>query len=106
MHRSTAVCVALILVFSGWGPGTAAAKARTYLCVYERHPVSLMGQNIMKPSGRGLLLIRTFMDEVIHNETGNRITLVKRKPVNDSLVETSPPAESLTGSKAADTDPE
>ncbi len=29
-------------------------------------------------SGRGLLLIRTFMDEVTHNERGNEITMVKR----------------------------
>ncbi|APR79641.1 Sigma-54 dependent transcriptional regulator [Minicystis rosea] len=29
-------------------------------------------------SGRGLLLIRTFMDEVRHNERGNEITLIKR----------------------------
>ncbi len=28
--------------------------------------------------GRGLLLIRTFMDEVTHNERGNEITMVKR----------------------------
>ena len=34
--------------------------------------------NLEKPSGRGLLLIRTFMDEVRHNETGNEITMVKR----------------------------
>jgi anti-sigma regulatory factor (Ser/Thr protein kinase) len=31
------------------------------------------------PSGRGLLLIRTFMDEVSFNPTGNQITLVKRR---------------------------
>ena len=30
-------------------------------------------------SGRGLLLIRSFMDEVHHNETGNQITMIKRK---------------------------
>jgi CheY-like chemotaxis protein len=29
-------------------------------------------------SGRGLLLIRTFMDEVRHNERGNEITMIKR----------------------------
>ena len=29
--------------------------------------------------GRGLLLIRTFMDEVRFNPVGNRITLVKRR---------------------------
>jgi CheY-like chemotaxis protein/anti-sigma regulatory factor (Ser/Thr protein kinase) len=35
--------------------------------------------NIEKASGRGLLLIRTFMDEVRHNSSGNEITLVKRR---------------------------
>ena len=34
--------------------------------------------NLEKRSGRGLLLIRTFMDEVRHNDKGNEITLVKR----------------------------
>jgi CheY-like chemotaxis protein/anti-sigma regulatory factor (Ser/Thr protein kinase) len=34
--------------------------------------------NLEKLSGRGLLLIRTFMDQVYHNEAGNEITLVKR----------------------------
>jgi CheY-like chemotaxis protein len=32
-----------------------------------------------KVSDRGLLLVRTFMDEVTHNETGNELTLVKRR---------------------------
>lgn len=32
-----------------------------------------------KVGGRGLLLIRTFMDQVRHNEKGNEITLVKRR---------------------------
>jgi CheY-like chemotaxis protein len=35
--------------------------------------------NMEKASGRGLLLIRTFMDEVRHNPAGNQITLVKRR---------------------------
>jgi CheY-like chemotaxis protein len=34
--------------------------------------------NLERASGRGLLLIRTFMDEVRHNDSGNEITLVKR----------------------------
>jgi anti-sigma regulatory factor (Ser/Thr protein kinase) len=34
--------------------------------------------SLQKPSGRGLLLIRAFMDEVSHNAIGNQITLVKR----------------------------
>lgn len=36
-------------------------------------------KNLARLSGRGLLLIRTFMDEVRHNDTGNEITLVKRR---------------------------
>ncbi len=35
-------------------------------------------EDLMRIGGRGLLLIRTFMDEVTFNETGNRITLIKR----------------------------
>jgi len=36
-------------------------------------------ENIGKISGRGLLLIRTFMDDVVFNDTGNEITLTKKK---------------------------
>ena len=36
-------------------------------------------ENIRKPSGRGLLLIRSFMDEVLHNASGNHITLIKNR---------------------------
>ena len=32
-----------------------------------------------KEFGRGLLLIRTFMDEVHHNARGNEITMIKRR---------------------------
>ncbi|MGE0608143.1 MAG: ATP-binding protein, partial [Pirellulales bacterium] len=35
--------------------------------------------NLEKASGRGLLLMRSFMDEVTYNATGNQITLVKRR---------------------------
>jgi CheY-like chemotaxis protein/anti-sigma regulatory factor (Ser/Thr protein kinase) len=34
--------------------------------------------NLERASGRGLLLIRTFMTEVRHNDRGNEITLVRR----------------------------
>jgi anti-sigma regulatory factor (Ser/Thr protein kinase) len=34
--------------------------------------------NLGRASGRGLLLIRTFMDHVAHNEKGNEITMIKR----------------------------
>lgn len=36
-------------------------------------------EDLMRIGGRGLLLIRTFMDEVSHNASGNAITLVKRQ---------------------------
>jgi CheY-like chemotaxis protein len=35
--------------------------------------------NLERVSGRGLLLIRTFMDEVRHNAKGNEITMIKRR---------------------------
>ncbi len=34
--------------------------------------------NLEKASGRGILLMRTFMDEVHFNEAGNEVTLIKR----------------------------
>ncbi|MFM9963717.1 MAG: response regulator [Planctomycetaceae bacterium] len=34
--------------------------------------------NLEKASGRGILLMRSFMDEIIFNEQGNQVTLVKR----------------------------
>jgi CheY-like chemotaxis protein len=36
-------------------------------------------ENLLKASGRGSLLIKNFMDEVSHNESGNQITMVKRR---------------------------
>ncbi len=35
--------------------------------------------NLEKLSGRGLLLIRSFMDDVKHNAAGNEITMIKRR---------------------------
>ncbi|SFH52726.1 ATP-binding response regulator [Planctomicrobium piriforme] len=34
--------------------------------------------NIERPCGRGLLLMRTFMDEVTYNDRGNEVTMLKR----------------------------
>ncbi|HEY7153302.1 MAG TPA: response regulator [Gemmataceae bacterium] len=39
--------------------------------------------NLEKITGRGLLLIRTFMDEVRHNERGNEIVMVKRRRIEN-----------------------
>src|SRR5262245_58846614 len=35
--------------------------------------------NLERESGRGLLLMRTFMDEVKYSPSGNQVTLVKRR---------------------------
>ena len=35
--------------------------------------------NLDKASGRGVLLMRAFMDEVVYNALGNAVTLVKRR---------------------------
>ena len=40
-------------------------------------------ENLIKASGRGLLLMRAFMDDVFHNETGNEVTLIKRQSTPD-----------------------
>lgn len=42
-------------------------------------------ETIMRASGRGMLLIRSFMDEVHYNETGNHITLRKHLPARSEF---------------------
>ncbi len=36
-------------------------------------------ENLLKSSGRGVMLMQTFMDEVIFNDRGNEVTLIKRR---------------------------
>ena len=40
--------------------------------------------NIEKPSGRGLMLMRAFMSRVEYNEKGNRVILEKARSVEES----------------------
>ncbi len=47
--------------------------------------------NLEKASGRGLLLMKTFMDEVIYNDTGNEVTLVKYSDRNKPAESESQP---------------
>ena len=44
---------------------------------YKKLPDPKDPESFLKPSGRGVLMIQTFCDEVKWNETGNEITLVK-----------------------------
>lgn len=41
-------------------------------------------ENLERAGGRGLLLINAFMDEVLHNDQGNEITMLKRRQANGS----------------------
>jgi CheY-like chemotaxis protein/anti-sigma regulatory factor (Ser/Thr protein kinase) len=47
---------------------------------HERLPDPTHPANLFLPSGRGILLARTFLDEVTFLEQGNVVRLVKRKP--------------------------
>lgn len=38
-------------------------------------------ENLERAGGRGIMLMRTFMDEVTFNEIGNEVTLIKRCPL-------------------------
>jgi serine/threonine-protein kinase RsbW len=42
-------------------------------------PDPRVGENLYKPEGRGLLLIRAYMDVVEFNERGNRVRMVRYK---------------------------
>ena len=35
-------------------------------------------ENLEKPSGRGVMLMRVYMDEVTYNDKGNQVVLIKR----------------------------
>ncbi|MEM7626201.1 MAG: ATP-binding protein [Planctomycetota bacterium] len=39
--------------------------------------------DLEKLSGRGLLMMKSFMDEVVYNDKGNEVTLIKRKKADD-----------------------
>jgi anti-sigma regulatory factor (Ser/Thr protein kinase) len=41
-------------------------------------------ENLLKASGRGIMLIRTFMDDVHFSEKGNQITMIKRRRAETS----------------------
>ncbi|HBN75324.1 MAG TPA: ATP-binding protein, partial [Planctomycetaceae bacterium] len=40
-------------------------------------------ESIRRPGGRGVLLIRNFMDEVIYNAQGNSLTMIKQMSVSE-----------------------
>lgn len=60
----------LILVVRDQGPGFDI----------DAVPDPTAAENLEKPCGRGLALMRSFMDAVVHNEIGNMVTMIKRPP--------------------------
>ena len=42
-------------------------------------PDPTVHDNLMKPNGRGVMLIRAYMTEVSYNDEGNCVTMVKRR---------------------------
>lgn len=46
-------------------------------------PDPTLPENVSRPSGRGLFLMRQFFDVVSYNETGNSVTLIKIAPSSD-----------------------
>lgn len=57
-------------------------------------------ENVLRASGRGLLLISTFMDEVVHSPSGNEITMVKRFPRRQEEAEGRRPLDLEGASRA------
>ncbi len=42
-------------------------------------PDPTRAENLEHPTGRGVFLMKTFMDDVLYNESGNEVTLLKRR---------------------------
>lgn len=57
----------------------------------DRLPNPLDPENLLKPSGRGIFYIRSFMDEVEfipHSQGGMEVHMVKKVPSNSAVKET------------------
>ncbi len=46
--------------------------------------------NLERPCGRGLLLMRTFMDEIQYNDIGNEVVMIKRADPEETVLQRSP----------------
>ena len=46
-------------------------------------PDPTLPENLDKPSGRGVMLMKAFMDDVIYNDVGNQLTFIKRCTFNN-----------------------
>ena len=63
-----------------FGESTIRARITDQGCGFDPFsiPDPTCPENIMKPDGRGLFLMRKLLDEVCYNDQGNQVTLVLR----------------------------
>ena len=52
-------------------------------------PDPRVNENLLRTSGRGLLLMRSYMDQVYYNDQGNCVVLVKRKDMSPARMDAS-----------------
>ncbi len=52
---------------------------------FEHLPDPTQKEFLYRPRGRGVYMMRQFMDEVIFHPPGNRVTLIKRRAVKEAL---------------------
>jgi serine/threonine-protein kinase RsbW len=50
---------------------------------YKNLPDPTLEENLQELKGRGVYLIRRLMDEVVFNEAGNQITMIKKLKKGD-----------------------
>ena len=72
-----------------FGRGTIRARVTDQGCGFDPFsiPDPTCPENLMKPSGRGLFLMRQLLDEVLYNDQGNQVTLVLRLDPDLSTLE-------------------
>ena len=69
--------VAIVVTITDEGPGFDPS-----LLPDPRDP-----ENLERPSGRGLLLMKTFLDEVEYNAKGNEVRMIKRRlPMEEEMI--------------------
>jgi serine/threonine-protein kinase RsbW len=73
-NKTVTVCYEIVpqkvsFAIADEGPGFSACNV----------PDPTADENLERPCGRGIMLIRAYMDEVSYNEEGNELRMVKRR---------------------------
>jgi CheY-like chemotaxis protein len=80
-RKEVPYCDRQITVHARLGRGAATFVISDGGCGFDFHalPDPTDPANLERAGGRGILLMRTFMDDVIFNAAGNEVTLIKRR---------------------------